>query len=346
MKLYIIVCLCLIGSLLGISKYQLNKDFKSYGVVTQINTNDIVIDTVSTNPLRKSTRPCLVINLKEESLQCHEQYEELTYTHSINLKDISPSTSQQLSLGVSTLLNLPTLVTKQVNVHKQYVYLNSYELNIGSSVFVDGITDSNKQVTVKGVFKTDISPLFNSSNSSNSFSSSTSLNSSNSFTNNRTASSIVLVYVPSKPSIEIPYKFYMYRKEGERVGIYELMTPNVKVDKGDSSSVLENESWIGIDKVITMSSDLSIVYGISESKGLSSYLNESNIQVPTYKHYSSSTYNISNESFIPTKHKQRKNFISQLQLKDILFWVLITPICLFIGIRGDSIISFLVYGRF
>lgn len=309
-KQYLILSACIIGSLIGLSQCSYEKDFKSNGVISEVNTHEIKVSTITPDSLRKEVRKCEVINIPE--VKCKETVGEFTYTHTINPSDVK--NKEELHIGNVVTLKLPVLKQREVSVNKQYVKLSPYETQVGNVVFLTGVIKKDKEIKINGVFKTELSPL--QPNNGN----------------------VVKVFIPAKYSSQTPYSFYVYRQEGNEVGIYELMNLNIQRDEGGTGYILENDSWMRIDKVMSISSDFSTVYGIEEVTNVSQYLNSGETSIPSYK-TKYTTPLVKNVE----QHKQPISHESSFSLGYIILFCLLG---LLIGMNGESILAFICNGSF
>ena len=245
-------------------------------------------------------------------MECKEHVKELTYTHSINTQDIKDRDKENIHIGQVLPLKLPVLSRKEVSINKQYVKLTPYEIQVGTQVFLDGVMKGN-EVKVKGLFKSDISPLTITSQSTG----------------------IVLVFIPSKYSLDEPDSFYIYKEEGQKVSIYEIMTPNIQRDEVGSSSILNDESWMSVDKVMSISSDFTTVYGIEEAINIRDYINTSSTPIPLYKNKSSIP--IPSPSIVRSESRRHQS----LSFKQLIGWVIIILIGIYLIPNWDSISTFI-----
>lgn len=309
-KQYLILSACIIGSLIGLSQCSYEKDFKSNGVISEVNTHEIKVSTITPDSLRKEVRKCEVINIPE--VKCKETVGEFTYTHTINPSDVK--NKEELHIGNVVTLKLPVLKQREVSVNKQYVKLSPYETQVGNVVFLTGVIKKDKEIKINGVFKTELSPL--QPNNGN----------------------VVKVFIPAKYSSQTPYSFYVYRQEGNEVGIYELMNLNIQRDEGGTGYILEDDSWMRVDKVMSISSDFSTVYGIEEVTNISQYLNSGETSIPSYK-TKYTTPLVKNVE----QHKQPISHESSFSLGYIILFCLLG---LLIGMNGESILAFICNGSF
>ncbi|MFM6397361.1 MAG: hypothetical protein ACKPFF_11845 [Planktothrix sp.] len=309
-KQYLILSACIIGSLIGLSQCSYEKDFKSNGVISEVNTHEIKVSTITPDSLRKEVRKCEVINIPE--VKCKETVGEFTYTHTINPSDVK--NKEELHIGNVVTLKLPVLKQREVSVNKQYVKLSPYETQVGNVVFLTGVIKKDKEIKINGVFKTELSPL--QPNNGN----------------------VVKVFIPAKYSSQTPYSFYVYRQEGNEVGIYELMNLNIQRDEGGTGYILENDSWMRIDKVMSISSDFSTVYGIEEVTNVSQYLNSGETSIPSYK----TKYTTP----LVKNVEQQKQPISHESSFSLGYIILFCLLGLLIGMNGESILAFICNGSF
>ena len=122
------------------------------------------------------------------------------------------------------------------------------------------------------------------------------------------------------------------------IGIYELMNLNIQRDEGGTGYILENDSWMRIDKVMSISSDFSTVYGIEEVTNVSQYLNSGETSIPSYK-TKYTTPLVKNVE----QHKQPISHESSFSLGYIILFCLLG---LLIGMNGESILAFICNGSF
>lgn len=313
-KQYLVLSVCIIGSLIGLSQCSYEKDFKSNGVISEVNTHEIKVSTITPDPLRKEVRECEVISTQE--VKCKETLGELVYTHTINPSDVK--NKEELHIGNVVSLKLPVLKQKEVSVNKQYVKLSPYETQVGNAVFLTGVIKKGKGIKINGVFKAESSPL--QPNNGN----------------------VVKVFIPAKYSSDTPYSFYVYKQEGSEVGIYELMNLNIQRDEGGTGYILEDDSWMRVDKVLSISSDFSTVYGVEEVTNISQYLNSGDTLIPPYK--TKHTTPLPNEEVRSVEqHKQPISHESSFSLGYIILFCLLG---LLVGMSGEYILAIICDGRF
>jgi hypothetical protein len=313
MNKFITLSLIGLGLVVGLSQCRYERSYKADAVIADISLHDVTVKTVIPDSLRKSTRDCLITNKVDERIECKEEVKDLTFTHSINERDVLDKS--KIHVGNVVSLRLPLLKEKEVEVNKQYVNLSPYEIQVDVPVFLSGVIKGNS-VKVKGVYKVDSSPLSTISSDSN-------------------YSGVTKVFVPF--SYGEPH-FYLYKDEGNQIGVYELMTPNVEEDRNGTGSILEEE--LRDDKILTMNNDLSIAYGIEvgiNRDNISSYINSSNIPIPPYKNKTTidkANYQSNTQVSVQEVHKPPS-------LRGIMYILFLIGVFLLGLFKGDKILDWI-----
>lgn len=277
----------IVGSLIfGLSRCNSDKEFNGEGIITNISPTEINVTSVVPNPLRTTMRECNVTHINELEVKCVEQKNNVTFTHSVKIKDIADKDLDTLSVGSPKFLRLPLLNTFSLDVHKQYVYIHPYETQVGINVFLNGKYKDDK-VKIKGVYKSPPS--------------STSISVITPTPNNIPSNEVIKVCVPNNflnNNNQLTFEFF--RQEGKDIIKYEIMQPNVQVDKVDSGYALEEPGM----KLLMMSNNLTVVEGYETITNTRNCVNPSNTTVPPYR--SKSVAAMSNNNNTTQNVKQNK----------------------------------------
>lgn len=232
-----------------------NREFKTIGVIESVSDNEVVIDTLIPNPLRKSLRECSLISKGEEELKCQEGKDGLLYTHSIKTRDVKTKVSE-LKLGNTVRLRLPELDYYSLTAQRQHVRMTRYGTQVNTPVFLVGEYEGN-QPKIKKVFEGEGSPLTKTEPSS--------------------VQSIRVCVIPSQGE----HMFVMRQEDNGGVKEYELMFPNVREDQVGAGEALNEEP--NHTRVLTFSTTMTRVIGMGDMESFSDCVNPSSVPIPPYK---------------------------------------------------------------
>jgi hypothetical protein len=120
-----------------------------------------------------------------------------------------------------------------------------------------------------------------------------------------------------------------FRQEGGKVIQYELMHPNVQVDKVNSGAILEQPDGI---TVLIMSPDLSVVEGYEKSTNTFSCVNPEGTPVPPYRGKSVAAMSSNTTNYA----KQSSNSFRWFSLDGLLMIIFVIgvgmPLQMYLGI--------------
>lgn len=242
--------LVLLATLISKCGSDIRKDYNAYGVISDVGKREVQVDVLMPDSLRKGVRDCQVVSKSEEKVECQESKGSLSFTHSLTEREIK--NKEEVVIGNNIQVRLPLLKQESLSVHRQYVKLSSFQMAVGTSVFVKGQM-KDKDVKVEGVYKSESAPI-------------------------GTQVGVVLVCV--RP---FSNELLMYRQEGESIGVYNLMFPSVIKDHVGSGDILGSDDHISQGKLISFSPDMREVLGISLDPSESQCINQESTPIPTWK---------------------------------------------------------------
>lgn len=320
--------LIIVGLGFSLSQCKPEKDFKAEGIITDRSANGIEIMSLVPNPLKTNTKECNVINITEQEIKCNEIKENLTYTHSVKTKDIGDKTKETLHIGMNISLRLPTLKSIPLKIPQQKVFIPLVNIQEGMPVFING-TYKDNDIKIKGVYESSLSdasitpltPPTSTSTSNNILPDNLPTNINN---------GLIKVCVPNNylnTNNQLTFEFF--RKESNTVIKYELMHPNVQVDKGGSGVILEEPGM----KLLIMSNDLTVVEGIEVVNNNINCVNPEGTPVPPWR--SKSVAAISTNTTTNVKSRNSNTF-SMFNLRTIIMYLICFSVsilvCIHIGL--------------
>jgi hypothetical protein len=284
MNRWIPLALIVIGLGFGLSQCKSEKEFKAEGIITNQSNTGIEVKSLVPNPLKTNIRECYVINITEQEVKCNEQKENLTYTHSIKTKDIPDKVKESLHIGMNVSLHLPILKSIPLYIPQQVAFIPLVNIHEGLPVFISGTyKDKNNDIKIKGVYELEKNNTSISVLTPTSPTSSTSNNTlPNSFPTNSYSGPIKVCVPNNFLNTNNQLTFNFFRREGIEVIKYELMHPNVQVDKVGSGTILEEPGM----KLLMMSPDLTGVEGIEVINNNINCVNPENTPVPPWRNKS------------------------------------------------------------
>lgn len=289
---------------LGLTQCKPEKAFKGEGIITNVSPSEISVNSLVPNPLRTNIRECNPTFITEQEVQCQERMFDMTYTHDIKLDSIDEKVKTNLQPGNVIKTRLPVLNSYTFEVNKQYVRINPHLTQVGVPVFLNGIYKDNN-VKIKSVSELSLNKVSITNNTPN-----------NSVISNEPVKVCVL---NNSLNNNKQLTFMFFRGEGGKVIQYELMHPNVQVDKVNSGAILEQSDGI---TVLTMSPDLTVVEGYEISTNTFSCVNPEGTSVPPYRSKSVAAIGSNTTNYA----KQSSNSFSWFSLRGL--FVIIFTICI------------------
>ena len=296
--------LCSLGLLIGLTQCKPEKEFKGEGIITNVSPSEISVNSLVPNPLRTNIRECNLTHITEQEVQCQERMFDMTYTHHIKPETLDDKVKNNLHIGNVINTRLPVLNSFTFDVNKQYVRLNPHLTQVGIPVFLSGIYKDNN-INIKSVSELSLNKVSITNNTPN-----------NSVISNEPVKVCVL---NNSLNNNKQLTFMFFKGEGGKVIQYELMHPNVQVDKVNSGAILEQSDGI---TVLTMSPDLSVVEGYEISTNTFSCVNPEGTSVPPYKSKSVAAIGSNTTNYA----KQSSNSFSWFSLRGL--FVIVFTICI------------------
>lgn len=299
---------------LGLTQCKPEKEFKGEGIITNISPSEISVNSLVPNPLRTNIRECNPTHITEQEIQCQERMFDMTYTHDIKLDSMDEKVKTNLQPGNVIKTRLPVLNSYTFEVNKQYVRINPHLTQVGIPVFLSGIYKDNN-IKIKSISELSLNKASITNNTPN-----------NSVISNEPIKVCVLNnFLNSNNQLT----FMFFRQEGGKVIQYELMHPNVQVDKVNSGAILEQPDGI---TVLIMSPDLSVVEGYEKSTNTFSCVNPEGTPVPPYRDKSVAAMSSNTTNYA----KQSSNSFSWFSLDGLLMIIFVIgvsmPIQMYLGI--------------